>query len=64
MPDIAAGRSAATLSIPFCLQALVLINRVSMAKVPLPVIVPPVIPDPLFVATEVTVPPASIRVSA
>jgi hypothetical protein len=37
---------------------------VSIARVPEVVIVPPVIPVPLLVATEVTVPPASIKVSA
>ena len=52
--------SAATLSIPFCLQALVLINKVSIARVPVVVIIPHVIPVPLLVATEVTVHPAGI----
>ena len=46
-------------STPFCLQALVEITVVSIARVPEVVIVPPVIPVPLFVATLVTVPPAS-----
>ena len=44
------------LSTPFCRHALVEINNVSIANVPLDVIVPPVIPVPLFVATLVTVP--------
>jgi len=48
---------AATLSTPFCLHNLVEIKAVSIAKVPDPVIGPPVSPVPELEPTEVTVPP-------
>jgi hypothetical protein len=50
-------RLLCTESIPFCLQALVDIVIVSIAKVPEVVIGPPVNPVPVFEPTEVTVPP-------
>jgi hypothetical protein len=51
-----AVRLDCTESIPFCLHKRVEITVVSMAKVPVVVIVPPVMPVALFVATELTDP--------
>ena len=48
---------------PLTLALVAMTFVVSIASVPVVVIVPPVIPEPLLVAIEVTVPPASISVS-